>query len=281
MSQILDLVSQISYFKNVFKMVWIRYQFSLFFFMRLYDKCFRTAKRPPLERGQDPLATRLKYVYEEILSAIFINVCRGLFEDTKLIFSFLILSSIQREAGQLPYSLWSLLLRGVGRLDMSKKPNSPDPEFLQDKDWEYVYGIQELSNGACHDLCQHVADNKDAWMDWADDDNPHLLPLPCDYAETHELQYFHQMLLIKAMRAEKLSLAIQEYVRFSLGESFVVFPSATMAEVYADTTKATPVIFVLTTGADPTGMLLRFCVEMGKDETLGVISLGQGQGEDL
>ncbi|CAD7974708.1 unnamed protein product [Amoebophrya sp. A25] len=254
------------------------YQFSLSYFMKLYEKCFKNAKRPPVPRGQEPLAMRLKYVAEEILMSIFINVCRGLFEDAKLIFSFLILSSLQRNAGQLPSALWSLLLRGIGRLDLTKKPKNPDPEFLSDKDWEYIYGIQELSGGACFDLCEHIKDHLDDWRDWADDDDPHTMALPCDYAETHELQYFHQMLLIKAMRAEKLSLSIQEYVNYSLGKAFVVFPSATMAEVYADTTKATPVIFVLTTGADPTGMLLRFCKEMGKDETLGVISLGQGQG---
>merc|ERR1719271_1341706 len=71
---------------------------------------------------------------------------------------------------------------------------------------------------------------------------------------------------------------VQQHTRQSLGSDFVVFPTPTMAEIYADSTQSTPVVFVLTTGADPTGMLLRFCQEMGMESSLGVISLGQGQG---
>jgi hypothetical protein len=39
-------------------------------------------------------------------------VCRGLFEAHKGIFSFLIASAIQRDAGIIHPGLWGLLLRG-------------------------------------------------------------------------------------------------------------------------------------------------------------------------
>lgn len=44
-----------------------------------------------------------------------------------------------------------------------------------------------------------------------------------------------------------------------------------------DTACTTPIIFVLSTGADPTSSLLRFAEEMEYQERLHVISLGQGQ----
>lgn len=52
-----------------------------------------------------------------------------------------------------------------------------------------------------------------------------------------------------------------------------------MATIYADTDNCTPLIFVLSTGADPTLTLTKFAGEMGKADSLGVVSLGQGQGK--
>jgi len=55
----------------------------------------------------------------------------------------------------------------------------------------------------------------------------------------------------------------------------------TMELLYADTDFKTPLIFILSPGADPTAQLHKFAEEMGYtgDRSLGEISLGQGQGE--
>jgi dynein heavy chain len=55
-----------------------------------------------------------------------------------------------------------------------------------------------------------------------------------------------------------------------------------MEEVYPDTDCRTPVIFVLTAGAEPTTNLLRFTKTIkgdNLDDQMYVISLGQGQDE--
>lgn len=51
-----------------------------------------------------------------------------------------------------------------------------------------------------------------------------------------------------------------------------------MEDIYNDIDAKTPCIFVLSSGADPTAMLLRFAKDRGYSERLHVISLGQGQG---
>lgn len=38
----------------------------------------------------------------------------------------------------------------------------------------------------------------------------------------------------------------------------------------------TPLVFILSTGADPTLALDKFAEDMGKKENFGVVSLGQG-----
>lgn len=63
-----------------------------------------------------------------------------------------------------------------------------------------------------------------------------------------------------------------------IGTFFVESPSVTMEVVYNDTDVKTPLIFVLSQGADPTSSLIKFAKEKNFAEKLNVISLGQGQG---
>jgi dynein heavy chain len=63
-----------------------------------------------------------------------------------------------------------------------------------------------------------------------------------------------------------------------MGQFFVESPSATMDVIYQDTDVKTPLIFVLSAGADPTGSLIKFAKDRNYSERLQVISLGQGQG---
>jgi len=64
--------------------------------------------------------TRIVNLIHSITSIIFTNVCRGLFEKDKLVFSFLIAISINRKAKLLSDQLWSVFLRGAGPFDKSK-----------------------------------------------------------------------------------------------------------------------------------------------------------------
>jgi dynein heavy chain len=47
-----------------------------------------------------------------------------------------------------------------------------------------------------------------------------------------------------------------------------------MEVVYADTDVKTPLIFVLSQGADPTSLLIKFAKEKNYSDKLNVISLG-------
>ena len=55
-----------------------------------------------------------------------------------------------------------------------------------------------------------------------------------------------------------------------------MFISMVDQDAYKDTDRRTPIVFILSTGADPTGILFRFATDMKYRERLRVISLGQG-----
>jgi len=59
-----------------------------------------------------------------------------------------------------------------------------------------------------------------------------------------------------------------------MGKFYIESATATMDIVYADTDFKTPLIFILSTGADPTSMLLKFAESKNYDDRLHAISLG-------
>ena len=67
------------------------------------------------------------------------------------------------------------------------------------------------------------------------------------------------------------------YVLNQMGSYFDEIKTTTLDEIYATSDYKTPLIFILSTGADPTSSLLKFAADRGR--ILSVISLGQGQGK--
>ena len=57
---------------------------------------------------------KVKTLIDAITKQLYSSICMGLFERHKMIYSFLICSSIKREAKEIDETQWSLLLRGAG-----------------------------------------------------------------------------------------------------------------------------------------------------------------------
>lgn len=74
----------------------------------------------------EQLVERLKILISEITLAIYTNVSRGLFERHKLVFSFMLCTSILRNAGNISDAEWTFLLRGgvAGSVAVSTQLNS-------------------------------------------------------------------------------------------------------------------------------------------------------------
>lgn len=85
-------------------------------------------------------------------------------------------------------------------------------------------------------------------------------------------------MLIKVLREEKLVLAIKEFVKAELGEKFIISPAFDLASAFADSMNTSPIIFVLSPGADPITYLLNLAKAKNMESRLKILSLGQGQG---
>lgn len=71
-------------------------------------------------------------------------------------------------------------------------------------------------------------------------------------------------------------MSISDFIITEMGKFYVESVSSSMEVVYREISTVTPFIFVLTTGSDPMSILLKFAQDMGLQEKLQQISLGQG-----
>ena len=248
------------------------YQFSLAYFKRLFHICIDDSEK------SDDLETRLKNIIDYSTEVIYVNICRGLFEKDKLTFSFLVCCAILRNAGEVSSTEWSLLLRGAG-LTENPLPN-PEPLKIKESGWNLLHVLQEeipdKFGGIVGEFGEDGEDRLE-WLEWIACDAPHRTPLPSQFWEDR-LNLMQKMLLIKGLREEKGASAVADFVDKKMGRIFVQAPPVKLEEVYKDSNNRSAVVFILSTGADPTGLLLTLARKMNYSDRLNLISMGQGQG---
>ena len=71
---------------------------------------------------------------------------------------------------------------------------------------------------------------------------------------------------------------IKEFIRKELSEEFIESPPFDLAGAFSDSTNTSPIIFILSPGADPIPNLYNLAKQRGMGERLKILSLGQGQG---
>jgi hypothetical protein len=91
------------------------------------------------------------------------------------------------------------------------------------------------------------------------------------------LDAFQKILVLRCLRPDKVTNAMQDFVASQLGQRFIEPQTAELGAVFKDSSPTTPLIFVLSTGTDPAADLYKFAEEMKFSKKLSVISLGQGQ----
>eukprot|EP00605_Chrysophyceae_sp_TOSAG23-4_P002255 GSChrysophyteH1.ASY1.ANO1.2499.1 assembled CDS len=213
------------------------------------------------------LETRLTNIIDYMTLIIYQNICRGLFEKDKLLFSSLVCFQIMRERKMIHDIEWNVFVRGPGAIDKVRQPMNPHPDLISTPTWDLLYGIPAnlhafSKEAPMQGICEHIrktfvhAENPDSeWTTWMKSPDIMNAPLPAPFNDT--VNDFQKLILVKALREDKVQGAIAAYVGKKIGKEFAKSPIASMADIYKDLDNKTPCIFILSSGADPTGTLLR------------------------
>lgn len=104
--------------------------------------------------------------------------------------------------------------------------------------------------------------------------NPHEEKMPGEWND--RLNSFQKMILLKAIRADKITLAIQNFIIEKTGKAFVDPPTFNLGACYADSSNISPLIFVLSAGSDPIADFRKYAAENDMTARIDLVSLGQG-----
>jgi dynein heavy chain len=242
------------------------YQYSLQWYTSLFVYSINNSEK--VEDVQE----RLKILNDYHRSYLYVNVCRSLFEKDKLLFSFVMAIKLLQARNEINHDEWMFLISG--KTAKSKQLENPNPDWIDARCWTEVMYLCTLPifDGFETDFISKIGDFK-AIFD-------HVSPQTCDLPgkwHTH-LDSLQKMCVLRALRADKMTEAIQLYVTDKLDKSFVEPPPFDLDACYKDSTAITPLIFVLSSGSDPTKKFHEYAASQKMDKKTKGLSLGQGQG---
>jgi dynein heavy chain len=117
------------------------------------------------------------------------------------------------------------------------------------------------------------------WRKWFSDEKPEIADLP---KSVSSISLFHRMLLLRAMRPDRLTYALKEFITQHMGLEYVEQPPFDIETIQEELNPETPAFFVLFPGVNPVPDIEHIAQMNGKtvaDGSLIYISMGQGQEE--
>lgn len=241
------------------------YQYSLNWFVNLFLSAISQAPT------SNDLEGRLKVLNDYFTLSLYHSVCRSLFEAHKQLLSLMMAVRILMRSDQLDHNEFRFLVAGP---PPSKFTKNPAPEWLSDNNWNQIMALSELKpfEGFDNDFEDHSRHYKRIY----DSPTPETEKMPMPWDES--LTQFQKLLFLKCLRPDKLTPAISLWVSAQLGDEFNDTPQFNISDSFNGATPLTPLIFVLSRGADPASALFAFANKCGFRDKFQYTSLGQGQG---
>ncbi|KAG5509761.1 hypothetical protein GH5_05627 [Leishmania sp. Ghana 2012 LV757] len=244
---------------------------------------------------------RVVMLIEEVTWASYRVLCRGLFGPHKLLFSFVLATTLLRSTGEITKEEWDLFLcGGAGRAlppafaasggEGSARATVERPAYVSSGTWVdfgavcsldafaevYESFIASLADSSDHGGADLFGDGPLTWTAWfiATYGGEVLTRLPTSLAR---LSLWHRVMAVKILRPNKFHCMAAQLVVDTLGQRYTIAPPFDLEKAFLDSTKMSPIIFILSPGADPTSLFVSFAEERGFAGRKYMLSLGQDQ----
>lgn len=199
-----------------------------------------------------------------------------MFDRDKLIVATLMTSQILLADGRIDPGEYNLLLNK--KVALQPPPITDElSNWMADAQWAGLVPL-EASLPCFNGLAKDMERNSEKWELWTKNERCETQPLPGDWAKN--LSRFRTMLLIRAMRPDRITAALSQYVQEQMGEEYVKQEIFSASEMIKESSPATPIFFILFPGYSPSKEIEALATSLGLTAANGqltIISMGQGQ----
>jgi len=251
------------------------YEFSLVSYLEVFTRALSSAPRAA------EVSQRLQNIIDVLTKAVYEYVCTGIFEQHKLMYSIQMTTMIMDGDNRLNREELDFFLKG--NLALEEISAARPADWMPETGWKDLHRLVEVGRakdgtpGLFVDLIKNVEGNLPAWKAWYDLEKPEDAPLPNDYST--KLNPFQLLLILRCFRPDRVYSAMKNFIINEMGSDYFVQPPVLKYErILAQSSALTPVVFILSPGADPLSELQALAKTHGMfPQKFKSLALGQGQ----
>jgi len=247
-------------------MVNVMYQTSLKQFLRLFDESMDRSAPSPIP------TKRIQNIIDFATFRSFEYIVRGLYDEHKVLFVLLLSIKIDLLAGKVTHEEFRAFISGGAALDINNVPKKP-ANWISDLTWLNMAALSKIP--VFQDLINQISKNEKTWRVWYERDAPENEPMPGGYDQA--LDAFKKLLLIRAWCLDRTIMSSKYYIAGALGNKFAESQILDLEALLAESDNRTPLIALLSTGADPSGDI----ENLAKKNKIEIKAISMGQGQEV
>uniref|UniRef100_A0A8C4HEE2 Cytoplasmic dynein 2 heavy chain 1 n=1 Tax=Dicentrarchus labrax TaxID=13489 RepID=A0A8C4HEE2_DICLA len=240
------------------------YRFSLASFLRLFQRALLAKKEA------ENTEARIAALEASLKNMVYEYVCRSLFKADQLMFSMHFVKGMYPELFQ--ESEWDVFTGAIVG-EMFKKEVREFPSWIDQERHGAVAIFKATFPAIYQSLC---LSDSDLWLSFSQSSQCEQ-EIPSSIAK--KITPFQQLLLVQAVRPDRLQSAMAAFATQALGMRELSPPPLNLRRLYTETLEWEPVLIIISPGADPSQELAELAAETVGRDNYHEISMGQGQAD--
>uniref|UniRef100_A0A8B9KZF7 Cytoplasmic dynein 2 heavy chain 1 n=1 Tax=Astyanax mexicanus TaxID=7994 RepID=A0A8B9KZF7_ASTMX len=229
------------------------YRFSLASFLRIFHRALQT------KQESDSTEVRIAALEASLKSMVYEYVCRSLFKADQLMFALHFVKGMHPELFQ--------------ENDSQKSLQEQIPSWIDQERLPAVALLKTTFPALYQSLCLN---DSGLWMSFSRSSTCEQ-EIPSSIAK--KLSLFQQVLVVQALRPDRLQSAMAAFASRALGMKELSPPPLNLRRVYGETVETEPVLLIISPGADPSQELLELASDTVGRDNYHELAMGQGQAD--